>query len=169
MFPVREAIQPTTERFVMRQLKSIVLTGLLVSCAATLAHADTANSVIVRDAWSRTTPPGITIGVAYFVIDNRGPKDRLLRVSSPAAKQAELHISVMEDGIMQMRPLKTVEVGQRAIVKFEPGGKHVMLIGLQQPLKAGDEFPLTLTFEKSGSVRTMVHVFGLGQSPHNTH
>ena len=165
MFPAGAATSPTTVRTVTQGLQSIIQTGALVVCFASLAYAGTASGVVVRDAWSRATPPGIAVGVAYFVIDNRGPQDRLLRVASPIAKQPELHVSVMEDGVIQMRPLKTVEVGRGATVKFEPGGKHVMLIGLQKPLKAGDTFPLTLTFEKAGSVQTMVHVFGIGQSP----
>lgn len=163
MFPA--VIPSTTVRTVMRRLKPIIAIGYLAVCGTTLAHAGAADGIVVHDAWSRATPPGITVGVAYFVMDNRGPDDRLLRVSSPIAKQPELHVSVMEDGVMQMRPLKTVEVVEGASVKFEPGGKHVMLVGLHKPLKAGDTFPLTLTFEKAGSVRTMVHVFGIGQSP----
>jgi copper(I)-binding protein len=160
------AVTPsTTVGTVMRRLKSIILIGVLAVCVIALAHAEAADGIIVHDAWSRATPPGITIGVAYFVMDNRGPDDRLLKVSSSIAKQPELHISIMEDGVMQMRPLKTVEVAPGATIKFEPGGKHVMLIGLNKPLKAGDTFPLTLTFEKAGSVQTMVHVFGIGQSP----
>lgn len=166
MFPAGRVVSPTTVQSVIQGLKSIVATGGLVVCVATPAHADAANGVTVRDAWSRATPPGITIGVAYFVIDNRGPDDRLLRVSSPIAKHAELHVSTLDDGVMKMLPLEAADVGRRAIVKFEPGGKHVMFLGLQRPLKGGDRFPLTLSFEKSGSVRTMVRVFGVGQSPH---
>jgi hypothetical protein len=165
MFFVVQVVSATAAKSVFQKLVSIIPTGVLLACLATLVHADDVNRLVVRDAWSRATPPGTTVGAAYFVIENRGPRDRLLRASSPIAKQTEMHVSAMGGGVMRMQPLEIVEVGRRAIVTFESGGKHVMLIGLRQPLKAGDTFPLTLTFEKSGAVQTTVRVFGLGQSP----
>lgn len=139
------------------------ITVLLTSLSVT-AQAD-AGGIAIHDAWSRATPPGITVGVAYFVIDNRGTQDRLLRVSSPIAKQPELHVSKMEGGVMTMQELHTLEIGAHAKVAFAPSGKHVMLIGLRQPLKAGESFPLTLIFEKAGAVKATVRVYGIGKSP----
>jgi copper(I)-binding protein len=123
-----------------------------------LPAAAAAQGVQVVDAWSRPTPPGIDVGVAYFTIRNTGESDRLLRVSSPVAKSAELHVSAMKDGVMKMEGLSSVEVGSGSPVTFEPSGRHVMLVGLKRPLKEGDVFPLTLTFAHAGSVRTSVRV-----------
>jgi len=139
--------------------------ALLAACFTASTFADTGKSIVVRDAWSRATPPGIAVGVAYLTIQNQSPPDRLLGAASPIAKKTELHESTMDGGIMKMQAMVSVPVGQNATVRFEPGGKHLMLLGLQQPLKAGDSFPLTLNFEKSGSVKTTVRVFGIGQSP----
>jgi len=149
---------------VIQSLQKIVSTAVLLASLTMTAQAD-ADGITVHDAWSRATPPGITVGVAYFVIDNQGAQDRLLRVSSPIAKQPELHVSKMQGGIMTMEELNTLEVGAHAKVAFAPSGKHVMLIGLRRPLKAGDSFPLTLTFEKAGAVKTTVRVYGISQSP----
>ena len=128
--------------------------------AAALPGTAIAEGVEVVDAWSRPTPPGIDVGVAYFTIRNAGKSDRLLRVSSPVAKSAELHVSAAKDGIMRMEGLASVEVRSGTPVSFEPSGRHVMLVGLKKPLKEGDEFPLTLTFANAGQIRTSVRVRG---------
>ena len=101
------------------------------------------------------------MGVAYFTIRNAGKADRLLRVSSPVARRAELHVSAMKDGVMKMEGLSSVDVGGGGLVAFEPSGRHVMLMGLKRPLREGDVFPLTLTFANAGPVRTSVRVRGL--------
>ena len=88
-------------------------------------------------------------------------------LSSLIAERAELHVSAMVGGVMTMKPLETVEIERNATVTFAPGGRHVMLIGLQRPIKAGDKIPLTLTFEKSGPVQTTVPVLPLGQTPNS--
>jgi len=150
-------------------INSILRAFLVVIGLATAGIGDAADGIVIRDAWSRATAPGTTVGAAYFVIDNRGPGDRLLRASSPIAERVELHISSMVGGVMKMQPLEAVELERQATVTFAPRGKHVMLIGLRQPLKAGDKFPLTLTFEKSGSISTTVQVRDLGQSPRGAH
>ena len=151
----------------IHSFQKFVSAGVLLASLAMTVQAEAAG-IMVHDAWSRATPPGITVGVAYFVIDNKGAQDRLLRVSSPIAKQPELHISKMEGGLMTMEQLDSVEVGANAKVAFAPSGRHVMLVGLRRSLKAGDSFPLTLTFEKAGTVKITVRVYGIGESPPGT-
>jgi hypothetical protein len=133
---------------------------LFLALGAGLPAAASAQGVQVVDAWSRPTPPGIDVGVAYFTIRNADKTDRLLRVSSPVAKSAELHVSSMKDGVTRMEALGPVEVGSGASTSFEPSGRHVMLMGLKKPLREGDVFPLTLTFANAGPIRTSVRVRG---------
>jgi len=128
--------------------------------AAILPGNAAAQGVQVVDAWSRPTPPGMDVGVAYFTIRNAGKSDRLLRVSSPVAKRAELHVSSMKDGVMRMEGLSSVDIGGGAPTSFEPSGKHVMLVGLKRALKEGDAFPLVLTFANAGKVEARVEVRG---------
>lgn len=112
----------------------------------------------VRDAWARPMPAAGNGGV-FFVIDNAtGETERLLSASAPIAQTAELHQSMMHDGMMQMQMQAFVEIPARSKVTFKPGGLHVMLIGLKQDLKPGDTFPLTLIFEKSGELTIEVTV-----------
>jgi periplasmic copper chaperone A len=129
-----------------------------------LPGAAAAQDIRIVDAWSRPTPPGIEVGVAYFTILNAGKGDRLLRASSPVSKRAELHVSSTKDGIMRMQPLGDVAVGGKTTLSFEPNGRHVMLTGLRRPLKEGDVFPLILIFANAGRVETSVRVRGVGDA-----
>ena len=131
---------------------------LALALGTAISFGASAQGIQVVDAWSRPTPPGIGVGVAYFTIRNPGKADRLLRAASPVARRAELHVSVMRDGVMKMEGLSSVDVGSGAPVAFEPSGRHVMLMGLKRPLKEGDVFPLTLTFANAGPVETRVRV-----------
>jgi len=132
---------------------------LVLTLAALIASGGaSADNIQVTEAWSRPTPPGIEVGVAYFVINNRGKDDRLLGASSPVARSAELHVSQMEGGVMKMKHLDAVEVRSGVPTSFAPSGRHVMLTGLKRPLKAGDVFPLVLNFANAGPVKVQVHV-----------
>jgi copper(I)-binding protein len=145
----------------------LVLT-LVALIASGGASADT---IQVTEAWSRPTPPGIEVGVAYFVINNPGRNDRLLGASSPVARRAELHISQVEGGVMKMKHLDAVEVRSGVPTSFAPSGRHVMLTGLKRPLKAGDVFPLVLNFANAGPVKVQVRVrgtAGAGEGGHGT-
>ncbi len=102
----------------------------------------------VRDAWARPALAGGNSAI-FFVIENPGPADVLLSASSEVAETVELHMTMMQDGNMQMTHQMNVPVPSGETV-FEPGGLHVMLIGLKNDLKAGDTFAATLQFEKAG-------------------
>ena len=137
------------------------LATLLALAGSVLAHGH----LEVSGAWSRSTPPVSDVGAAYLTIHNTGgDQDRLVGVSSPVAERTEMHTTKNEGGMMKMRPLGTVEIAPGAEVSFHPGGHHVMLIGLKHPLKEGDHFPLTLTFEHAGKVQVEVEVRGMAAS-----
>ncbi|MFZ5909421.1 MAG: copper chaperone PCu(A)C [Chloroflexota bacterium] len=110
----------------------------------------------VRDAWAR---PGLAGGnsAVFFVIVNPGGADSLLSVSSEVAEAVELHMTMMQDGNMQMAHQMNVPVPTGETV-FKPGGLHVMLIGLKDDLKAGDTFTVALAFEKAGEQTLTVTV-----------
>jgi periplasmic copper chaperone A len=91
------------------------------------------------------------VGAGYFTLDNGGPGDTLIAVSSPAAKTIEMHVSEMKDGMMTMRRLEKVEALAGGHVDFAPGGRHLMLFGAASTLAEGQSIPVTLTFEKAGA------------------
>ena len=86
-------------------------------------------------------------------IENEGgTPDRLIAIASPVAKMSHLHTMIMEDNIMKMRPVDTIEIPAGKTIELKPGGFHVMFMGLHTPLIEGEMFPLTLTFENAGSL-----------------
>src|SRR5882724_7817234 len=133
----------------------------LFAFAASLAVATTAlaqtNQLEVSDAWARATPAKAENGAAYVTI--RSPTaDRLLSASSPVAKKTELHTMEMAGMVMKMRPLAGLDIPAGQPVALKPGSEHIMLIGLQQPLREGQPFTLTLNFEKVGARTVSVAV-----------
>ena len=133
----------------------------MLAFAASLAIASAAlaqtNELEVTNAWARATPGKAENGAAYLTIQSPTP-DRLVAVSSPAAKKAELHTMSMEGMVMKMRPLAGLDIPAGQPVTLKPGGQHIMLEGLNAPLREGQSFPLTLTFEKAGSRTVTVAV-----------
>jgi copper(I)-binding protein len=127
--------------------KFLALAAGLVVASAALAQT---NQLEVSNAWARATPGKAENGAAYLTIQSPTP-DRLLSVSTPVAKKAELHTMSMEGMVMQMRPLADLDIPAGQPVTLKPGGQHVMLLGLDAPLREGQSFPLTLTFEKAGT------------------
>ena len=113
----------------------------------------------IESAWARPTAPAAANGAAYFVIHDEGKEpDKLVRAGTPVAKVAELHTHLVEGNVMRMRPVEAIEVHPGTPTVLQPGGLHVMLMGLKAPLKEGERFPLTLTFEKAGEVTVDVTI-----------
>ena len=127
--------------------KFVALVVSLVVASAALAQT---NQLEVSNAWARATPGKAENGAAYLTIQSPTP-DRLLSVSAPVAKKAELHTMSMEGMVMKMRPLANLDIPAGQPVTLKPGGEHVMLLGLDAPLREGQSFPLILTFEKAGT------------------
>jgi len=129
--------------------------------ALTLAGCGDSGALTVTDAWSRSLPATADTGAVYFTITNHsGQDDALTGVSVPVAKMAELHRSTMTGDVMKMAPVPNgvVDIPNGETVKFEPGGLHVMLMGLTAPLTAGESFAATLHFRNAGDIAVTVSV-----------
>lgn len=149
----------------MKTLSLAVAATLLLSTAGALAHGYKAGTVEIDHPWSRATAPSAPNGAAYFVLNNAGKEeDRLTSASSPVAEKAELHTHIADNGVMKMRPVTAIEVVPGSPTPLAPGGLHIMLLGLKQPLVKGKAFPLTLVFEKGGPVTVQVEVQGPGET-----
>jgi periplasmic copper chaperone A len=124
------------------------------------AHDFKVGDLQIDHPWARPTVAKQPTGGAYLSIENRGKAgDSLLRASSPIASDVQIHSMKMEGNTMRMREVGKLDVAAGAKVEMMPGdGYHIMLMGLKQPLKAGDKFPLKLEFEKAGAVDVMVNV-----------
>jgi len=118
-----------------------------------------AGELTVTNAWSRSTPPVAKVGVVYFTLKNdTGKSDRLLKLSTPVAGKVEVHRTEMLDGIARMREVAVLHVDAGQTLEFQPGGLHVMLMGLRKPLVAGTTYELDLLFEVAGPRKVRVEV-----------
>lgn len=134
-----------------------LIAALLAMPAA--AHEYDLGPLHIGHPYARPTPPGASVGAAYLSIANKGQTtDKLVRAATTRAQGVELHSMSMEGDIMRMRQVQDIAALAGATVKLEPGGFHLMLTGLKQPLKAGERFPLILQFEKAGRVTVDVVV-----------
>ena len=138
--------------------------ALTLSAILALAPGAHASSVMVMKAYARASAtPGADSGAAYVSLMVHGEADRLVGVSTPAAKMAALHRTVEADGVMKMEHVDAIDIAANGMLKMKPGGYHIMLMGLAKPLKEGDEIELTLTFEKAGAVQVKAKVGGVAQ------
>ncbi len=127
-----------------------------------LAHDAKVGDLVIMEPWARATIGQVKTGAVYLTVINHGAAgDRLLAVSTPVAAKAQLHSNIVDAGVMKMRPVEAIDIEAKGSTTLEPGGIHVMLMGVQNPLEEGDVFPMTLTFETAGSVDVEVHVQGI--------
>lgn len=144
----------------------IALIGVLFIPAA-VTGSETSGRLTVNNAWARATPPGSSVGGAYFTIVNRGQQaDTLVSVSSPVAATVEMHRTTIESGLSRMRPAGQIVIAPGQTVKAEPGGLHVMLMGLKSPLVAGTQVPLVLKFQQAGAVTVRVAIQSISSAAH---
>ena len=111
----------------------------------------------IKTPWARATPGHAENGAAYLTIVSP-TADRLTAASSPVAKKVVLHTMSMQGGVMKMRPLAAIDIPAGQPVTLSPGGMHMMLEGLTQPLREGQSFPLTLSFERAGPLQVTVAI-----------
>lgn len=116
--------------------------------------------LLIDSPYARATVTNQRSGGAYVTIENKGKNaDKLIGASSPVAKSVEIHTMTMDGNVMKMREVGQIEIPASGRIEMKPGdGYHLMLMGLQQPLKAGDSFPMTLVFEKAGKTEVKVKV-----------
>jgi copper(I)-binding protein len=111
----------------------------------------------IKTPWARATPGHAENGAVYLTIISP-TADRLTAASSPVAKKVELHTMSMQGGVMKMRPLAAIVIPAGQPVTLSPGGIHMMLEGLTQPLREGQPFPLTLSFDHAGPQQVTVAI-----------
>jgi copper(I)-binding protein len=145
-------------------MKLIAVMALaLIAAPPVLAQTAPSSTLEVQQVWARATPAGAKTGAIYLtVVNHTGADDKLVAASTPEAREAQLHTMIDDNGVMKMRQLPSIEIKAGATVTLKPGGMHVMLLGLKEPLKQGASFPLTLQFEKGGKRELTVSVSKAG-------
>lgn len=137
----------------MKKRSVLALAAALLTNIA-LADDYHVGAIQVDHAHVRPTVAGQSSGAAYLSIENKGKSsDKLLTISSPLAKSAEVHNTTMDGNIMRMREVSGLELQPAARVVMTPGdGYHIMLVGLKKALVPGEKVPLSLRFEKAGKL-----------------
>jgi len=148
------------------RIVSVFLALLFLSSPA-WAHEEKSEHLTISHPWSRATAPSQKVGAVFMTIETNGnQEDRLVGGASPDAETVQIHNHTMVDGVMRMRPVDGVPIPANGKAVLEPGGFHVMLIGLKAPLFEETVIPLTLVFEKAGTVEieVVVEAAGAGQA-----
>jgi len=139
-------------RFLSLAFFSIQLALLSVSCRGE-------KSLAVQDAWAYPAQLNGNGAVYFRVVNQSGQEDNLIGATTEIAAQVEIHQSLMDSsGTMSMEHHPRISIPSGGSVFFEPGGLHVMLIGIQRELKAGDRVPLQLTFQNAGEISVEVEI-----------
>lgn len=125
----------------------------LIVASPAEAHETTVKGVTIANPWARATPGGANVGGAFFQMRTApGVDDRLIAARSPVAGVAEIHNHIMEGGIARMRRVDGIALTGGQSVTLEPGGYHIMLMDLKEPLNKGETFRMTLVFQKAGEI-----------------
>ncbi|AMY68104.1 copper chaperone PCu(A)C [Frigidibacter mobilis] len=132
----------------------ILIAAALLAGTSAFAHGVTAGDLEIIHPAIPAPSPAAKSAAGYMAISNGGAgPDRLLAVEGDFAQQIMLHTTEFSaDGVARMMHLEAIEIPAGETVVLEPGGMHVMLMGLTGPLAEGEHIPATLVFEKAGRV-----------------
>jgi len=130
---------------------ALMAATLLAACGSTsssttsASSAPAASSVTASDPWVKSAKDGMT--AAFVTLSNPTDSEQVLvSATTPVSPMVQLHEMVMQDGQMVMQERKSgIVVPAKGSAVLEPGGNHIMLMGLTSAVKAGDQVPLTLT------------------------
>jgi len=151
-----------------QSIKECLAAAVLFLALAGVVRAEpmaSVGEVAVHDAWARASIGQIRTSAAYLTLEVTGEQpDRLIAAASPIAETVGLHTHVMDGDVARMRPVAAIEIAPGAPTVLEPGGLHIMLTGLKQPLVEGEILPLSLTFERAGAVELEVPIKGMASS-----
>lgn len=110
---------------------------------------------VISDAWIPEQPPGAMASAIFLTMKNTGDRpDALIKASAPGFKAVQMHKSVQVDGMHRMIEQKEIAIPAHGETRLAPGGYHIMLIGPNKPLVAGELVPVTLTFS-DGTTETL--------------
>lgn len=139
-----------------KSLSSLLLSVLTLASGLALAQSVSA-PIEVSNAWVRSTVPG-QMGTGAFMKITAKAGTQLVGVSSPVAGVGEVHEMKMDGDIMKMRAMPALDLPAGKTVELKPGGYHVMLMDLKQPLLKDSKVPLTLTFKDAKGVQSKLEL-----------
>ena len=119
--------------------------------------------VVIADAWARATIGMSRPGAVYLTLRNTGEEAvTVTGLATPLAMISEIHQTTTNaNGVSSMAPAGEITIAPRESVALEPGGLHAMLMRLQEPMREGESFPLTLMFSDGGELTVEVPILGI--------
>ena len=127
--------------------------GLLVTISLFISTITIAAPLTVSQSYVRETPPHAKNSAAFMQINNNSSSDiKLIAAVSEISDHVELHTHISEDGLMKMRQVKEILIAAEDKTTLQPGGYHVMFIGLKNGLKADNTVTIKLYFDNGEEV-----------------
>lgn len=146
----------------MKKIFLPLIAGLTSASWLVVVQAETMMTVQIEHPYARAVAPGQTNSAAYMVLNNTGTKEEVLvGAESSVANKVELHTHRMEDGMMKMREIEKIVIPAGERVTLQPGGLHIMLIGLTHQLAPNEQVSLTLIYEDGERQVVTAPVHGL--------
>lgn len=133
---------------------SVLTVAAAFSLADAQAHEIKIGDIVIHHPWARQSPMGADVAAGFMTITNTGSQDdRLLGASSDISAMVQIHTMKMEGDVMKMEELaEGVPIPAGATVELKPKSLHIMFMGLKVPVKEGESFSGTLTFQRAGNV-----------------
>ena len=134
-----------------------------------LAHDYTVNDLMVMHPVAKETTATARTSAGYFTVTNNGDTaDSLIGVEADFPR-VMMHTTVVQDGVASMMHTDAVILEPGQTVTFEPGGLHIMFMGLSEPMTEGEEIPATLIFENAGRLDIVFNVEKIEAKGHSDH
>ena len=148
----------------MKKLLFYITLIIIISVSNSFSGDAVIGDLKIEHAWTRVPPRTATNTSGYLTIHNYGTKsDILISGTSLSADKLEIHTMTLTDGIMKMRPLKNgIPIPANSTIELSPGGLHLMLSNLLEPLTEGQYIPVTLNFKHAGKVTVNLDIAGIG-------
>ena len=159
----------------VRNVKTLFCLSIIICFCVLITETVFSSSLMIEGAFARASLGHGKNSAAYLSIRNHASKDDyLIDVKTNVAAMTSLHNHINDKGIMKMRAVKKIAIPANGSIKLQPGGFHIMLMGLKKPLLEGDKFDLTLIFKKAGTVLCSVlvkkmHAMEHGKKMKHTH
>lgn len=127
----------------------IARTMAVLAVPVALASCTDTRPLYVDQAWIQLNPNPSAPAAGYFVIHGGEQPVQLLRVTSDSAMRIDMHQSVMTSGMMTMEPIESVDVAANETVRFEPGGKHLMIHQINPAVLKTGKLTMTMLFSNN--------------------
>jgi periplasmic copper chaperone A len=139
-------------------IRGLAALAVLLAVARTSPLMAQTSPLVAQNAWVRATP-GTDVAVAYLTLRNVSSSPvTVTSIQTPIAGHAMIHETTVQSGQSRMRPHEELVITPGATVKLEPGGLHVMLHDLKQPLTVGQSVPLIITLAGGGTLQVSAAV-----------